>query len=252
MSIRQGRAALVTGAGSDIGRAIAIALAKEGASVMVQDIAEGSAKSTAQCIREMGGAAEAVVGNVAVPADCRRFVEEAVEKFGSIDILVNNAGIIRDALIYKMTDSEWESVVDINLGGAFYCTRETVKRMKEQKYGRVINISSIGYVGYRGQANYAASKAALIALARVTAVEYAWCGVTANCVCPGVIATDMTLNCMGGGDNWLNYVKETTLMGHPGRPEDVAYLVCALAADEAGFITGQTIAADGGAGRIRI
>lgn len=252
MSIKKGRVALVTGAGSGLGEAIAIGLAEEGAIVVVQDINEAFANSTVAKIKEKGGEAVAVIGNVAKIEDCQKFVDVAVEKYGTLDILVNNAGIIRDALIHKMTPDQWQSVIDVNLSGAFYCTQAAIKIMKEKKYGRIINLSSIGYIGYRGQANYGATKAGIIALTRTTACEYSWCGVTVNAIAPGTIATPMALNCMGGGDNWLNYVKENHPMGHPGKPEDISYMVNALVAEEAGFINAQTIAVDGGFGRIRI
>jgi len=252
MSIKKGRVALVTGAGSGLGEAIALGLAQEGAIVVCQDLNLETAEKTAAQIREAGGEASAVQGNVANIEDCQKFVDFAVEKYGTLDILVNNAGIIRDALIHKMTPDQWQSVVDVNLSGAFYCTQAAIKVMKERKYGRIINISSIGYIGYRGQANYGATKAGLVALTRTTACEYSWCGVTVNTICPGTIATPMALGCMGGGDNWLNYVKENHPMGHPGKPEDISYMVNALVAEEAHFITAQTIAVDGGFGRIRI
>lgn len=252
MSIKKGRIALVTGAGSGLGEAIAKGLAHEGATVIVQDINLESATRVADEITADGGEACVVTGNVAKPEDCDMFVKTAVEKYSTLDILVNNAGVIRDALIHKMTPEQWKTVIDIDLSGPFYCTQAAIKVMKEKKYGRIINISSIGYIGYRGQANYGAAKAGIVALTHTTAAEYTWCGVTCNAICPGTIATPMALNCMGGGDNWLNYVKEVHPMGHPGKPEDVSYMVNALAAEEAGFITAQTIAVDGGLGRIRI
>ena len=252
MSIKKGRVALVTGAGSGLGEAIALGLAQEGAIVVCQDINLETAEKTAAQIREAGGEASAVQGNVANIEDCQKFVDFAVEKYGTLDILINNAGIIRDALIHKMTPDQWQTVVDVNLSGAFYCTQAAIKVMKEKKYGRIINISSIGYIGYRGQANYGATKAGLVALTRTTACEYSWCGVTVNTICPGTIATPMALGCMGGGDNWLNYVKESHPMGRPGEPKDISFMVNALVAEEAHFITAQTIAVDGGFGRIRI
>ena len=252
MSIKKGRVALVTGAGSGLGEAIALGLAQEGAIVICQDINLETAEKTAAQIREAGGEASAVQGNVANIEDCQKFVDFAVEKYGTLDILINNAGIIRDALIHKMTPDQWQTVVDVNLSGAFYCTQAAIKVMKEKKYGRIINISSIGYIGYRGQANYGATKAGLVALTRTTACEYSWCGVTVNTICPGTIATPMALGCMGGGDNWLNYVKESHPMGRPGEPKDISFMVNALVAEEAHFITAQTIAVDGGFGRIRI
>ena len=161
-------------------------------------------------------------------------------------------GIIRDALIHKMDEEEWDQVIDVILKGTFLCTQAAIKVMKEKKYGRIINISSIGYIGYRGQANYSAAKAGVVALTRVIAAEYTWCGVTANCICPGPIVTPMALSCMGGNGKWMEYIKSTHPMGHPGQPEDIAYMVNALAAEEASFVTAQTIAVDGGYGRIRI
>ena len=252
MSIQKGRVSLVTGAGDGLGKAIAVELAARGSYVLVQDLNMESAAKTVSIIEDKGGIAAYVEGDVSRMEDCGRFVQNALDKWGTLDILVNNAGIIRDALIHKMTPEQWKDVIDVNLSGVFYCTQAAVKVMKEKRFGRIINISSIGYIGYRGQANYAAAKAGVVALTRVTASEYAWCGVTANCVCPGTIATSMALGCMGGGDNWLNYVKENHPMGRPGKPEDVAFMVSALAAEEAGFINAQTIAVDGGFGRVRL
>lgn len=250
MSIKNGRVAVVTGAGSGLGKAIAIGLAEEGANVVAQDINLDSVKETVELIKRMGNEAFAIEGDVSKAEDCEKCVQFAVEKYGTLDILVNNAGIIRDAMIHKMTDDQWNSVMGVIISGSFFCTRAAVKVMKEKKYGRIINISSTGYVGYRGQANYAAAKAGVVALTRVTASEYTWCGITANCICPGPISTPMALGCMDG--KWLDFIKATHPMGHPGKPEDIAYMVKALAAEEASFITAQTIAVDGGFGRIRL
>jgi len=260
MSIKKGRVALVTGAGSGLGRAIAQGLGAEGAYVVCQDFNPVTAKETADMIIAEGGVADSVQGDVSNSADCDRFVQFCVERFGGLDILVNNAGIIRDALVHKMTDEQWQKVIDVNLSGVFYCSRAAVQVMKEanrnrpenERYGRVINMSSIGYIGYRGQVNYGATKAGVIAMTRTMTAEYTWCGITFNAICPGTIKTPMSMNCMGGGDNWLNYVKKVHPMGHPGEPSDIAYMACALCAEEAGFITGQTIAVDGGLGRVRL
>ena len=252
MSIKKGRVAIVTGAGSGLGKAIAIGLAAEGVKVVAQDLNLSTAEETVGEIKSAGDEATAIQGDVSKSDDCIRLIQATVDAYGTVDILVNNAGIIRDALIHKMTEDEWDSVIDVILKGTFLCTQPAIKVMKEKKYGRIINISSIGYVGYRGQANYAAAKAGVVAITRVTAAEYAWCGITANCICPGPIATPMSLNCMGGNGKWMEFIKSTHPMGHPGKPEDIAYMVNALAAEEAGFITAQTIAVDGGFGRVRI
>jgi NAD(P)-dependent dehydrogenase (short-subunit alcohol dehydrogenase family) len=252
MSIKKGRVAVVTGAGSGLGKAIAQSLAAEGAYVIAQDIDGACAEETAAEIKAAGNEGAAIQGDVSKKSDCIRLVQAAVDTFGTLDILVNNAGILRDALIHKMSEDEWDIVIDVILKGTFLCTQAAIKVMKEKKYGRIINISSIGYVGYRGQANYAAAKAGVVALTRVTAAEYTWCGITANCICPGPIVTPMALNSMGGNGKWMEYIKATHPMGHAGKPEDVAYMVKALAAEEAEFITAQTIAVDGGYGRIRI
>ena len=252
MHIEKGRVAIVTGAGSGIGRGIAIGLAEEGAYVVCADMNLTTAQETVDMIEAAGGVAMAVAVNVSKKADCEAMVQAAVDKWGTVDILVNNAGLIRDALIHKMTEDQWDLVQNVILKGTFLCTQAAIKVMKEKKYGRIINISSIGYIGYRGQANYGATKAGLVALTRTTACEYSWCGVTVNTICPGTIATPMALGCMGGGDNWLNYVKESHPMGRPGEPKDISFMVNALVAEEAHFITAQTIAVDGGFGRIRI
>ena len=250
MSIKKGRVAIVTGAGQGLGRAIAIGLANEGAFVVSQDINYETVQETVKIIKSTGKEAIAAGGDVAKTEDCENCVNLAVNTYGSLDILVNNAGIIRDALIHKMTDEEWESVLGVIISGTFKFTRAAVKIMKEKQYGRIINISSTGYVGDRGQANYAAAKAGVVALTRVTAAEYTWCGVTANCICPGPILTPMGLSSMKG--KWLEFINSKHPMGHPGKPEDISYMVNALAAEEASYITAQTIAVDGGFGRIRI
>lgn len=252
MSIKKGRVAIVTGAGSGIGRGIAIGIAEEGAYVVCADMNLASAEETVSTIEAAGGVAMAVMVDVSKKDECEAMVQTAVDKWGTVDILVNNADLIRDALIHKMPPDQWQTVIDMNLSGVFYCTQAAVKIMKEKKYGRIINLSSIGYIGYSGQANYGATKAGVVALTRTTACEYGWCGVTANAIAPGTIATPMALGSMGDSDNWLNYVKENHPMGRPGKPEDVSFMVNALAAEEAGFITAQTIAVDGGFGRIRI
>lgn len=244
MSINKGRVAIVTGAGSGIGAGIAWALAKEGAVAVVADMNMDAAQKVAEEIVEQGYMADAVAVNVCDVAQCEAMINSVVEKYGTVDILVNNAGIIRDALIHKMTENEWDLVVDVILKGTFNCTQAAIKIMKTKKYGRIINISSCGAVGFRGQANYGAAKAGVVALTRTTVEEYSWCGVTANCIMPGPIKTPMTLASMQG--KWEESVTPNIPVGRVGTPEDIAYMVTAFAAEEASFITGQIMGVDGG------
>jgi 3-oxoacyl-[acyl-carrier protein] reductase/2-hydroxycyclohexanecarboxyl-CoA dehydrogenase len=249
MSIKTGRVALVTGGGSGIGKGIAIDLALEGAYVVVADTNIESAQVVTAEIKAMGREAIAVHTDVRKIADCENMVKTAVEKYGTVDILVNNAGLLRDALIHKMTEDEWNIVQDVILKGTFLCTQAAIKVMKEKKYGRIINISAVGCIGYRGQANYGSAKAGVIALTRTTAAEYTWCGVTANCILPGPIKTPLAMNALQG--HWEEKITAIHPMGRVGRPSDIAYMVKVLVAEEAGYITAQMIAVDGGFDLVR-
>jgi NAD(P)-dependent dehydrogenase (short-subunit alcohol dehydrogenase family) len=249
MSIKAGRVAIVTGAGSGIGKGIAIALAEEGASVLVCDINIESAQEVVAEIKAIGKEAIAVQTDVRKAADCANMVKTAVETYGTVDILVNNAGLLRDALIHKMTEDEWDLVQDVILKGTFLCTQAAIKVMKEKKYGRIINISAVGHIGYRGQANYGSAKAGVIALTRTTAAEYTWCGVTVNCILPGPIKTPLAINALQG--HWEEKITSIHPMGRVGKPADIAYMVKVLVAEEAGYITAQMIAVDGGFDLVR-
>lgn len=243
-SIKKGRIAIVTGGASGIGKGICLGLAQEGAYVAVADMDITGAQAVANEIKAAGGEAMAVQVDVRTREQCDAMVAAVVEKYGTVDILVNNAGLIRDALIHKMTDEEWDIVVDVILRGAFMCTQAAIKVMKEKKYGRIINISAVGQMGYRGQSNYGPAKAGLVSLTRVIAAEYTWCGVTANCILPGPVKTPLSMNAMNG--HWEEEIVKRMPCGRVGTPEDIAYMVKIFAAEEAGYITAQNIAVDGG------
>lgn len=187
------KVAVITGASRGIGRSIALALAAQGATIVAVDIDQASTEAVVAELQAAGGKALAVVGNVTVSADVERMIDAATEAFGRVDILVNNAGITRDGLLMRMKDEDWDAVLNVNLKGAFLCTRAAFKVMSKQRYGRIINIASVvGQMGNAGQANYCASKAGLIGLTKSNAREMAKRSITVNAVAPGFIATAMT------------------------------------------------------------
>lgn len=241
----QGKVALVTGASKGIGRAIAVALGREGAHVIVNyNGSEEQAKETCKLIVENGGSCESMRFNVAEEEITMEAMNSILEKHGKLDILVNNAGITKDGLLMRMTDADFESVLDVNLKGAFHTIRAASKQMLKQRSGRIINISSVsGIMGNAGQANYSASKAGLIGLTKATARELASRGITVNAVAPGFIETDMT-------DKLSDTVKENACkqipLGKMGNPEDIAEAVVFLASEKAAYITGQVLCVDGG------
>lgn len=240
-----GKVALVTGASRGIGRAIAQALAKQGADVLVNY--NGSRERALEVVSEIeqnGGRAEAVACDVADFTACGKLVEEVIAKYGHVDILVNNAGVTRDNLILRMTEEEYDKVLDTNLKGAFNTIRHLSRYFLKQRGGKVINISSVsGVMGNAGQSNYAASKAGLIGLTKSVARELAGKGICVNAVAPGYIATDMT-------DALPEKAREGLLqmipMGKIGQPEDIAQMVVFLAGSGSDYITGQVIHVDGG------
>ena len=240
-----GKVALVTGAGRGIGREIAKILAKNGATVIVNY--NGSKDSAEQVVAEIeafGGKAEAVKGNVADEEESASMSKTILEKYQKVDILVNNAGITRDGLIMRMSDSDFDQVIDINLKGAFHMIRHLSRNFIKQKSGKIINISSVsGVMGNAGQANYAASKAGLIGLTKSVAREFASRGICVNAIAPGFIDTEMT-------GALSEKVQEQILtqipLGSFGKPEDIANCAAFLASDEAAYITGQVIQVDGG------
>lgn len=238
-------AALVTGGGRGIGRAICLALAKAGFDVCINYAASAAAaEQTAEECKAFGVQAMTLQADVTDPTQCQALVETAAKTFGRLDVLVNNAGVTADKLILRMQEEDFDKVINANLKGAFFCCKTACKLMMRQRYGRIINISSVvGLHGNAGQSNYAASKAGLIGLTKSLAKEFAARGVTVNAVAPGFIETDMTAA-------MSDAAKEAALTAVPagkiGHAEDVANAVAFLASAEAGYITGQVLCVDGG------
>ncbi len=239
-----GKVAIVTGASRGIGKSIALALAARGAMIVAVGTNQEALDSVVADITSQGGTAMAVTANIASPDDCDRLIQTAQEQYGSVDILVNNAGVTRDALLIKMKDDDWDTVIDTNLKGAFMTTRAAWKLMSKQRSGRIINITSVvGQMGNAGQANYCASKGGLIAMTKSNAREMAKRNVTVNAVAPGFITTAMT-------ENLPEKIKESLSAQIPmerfGTPEDIANAVVFLASETSGYITGQILAVNGG------
>jgi 3-oxoacyl-[acyl-carrier protein] reductase len=237
--------ALITGAGRGIGRAIAIALAKEGAEVVINyNGSEERAKEVKQTIEENGGKASIYKCNVSDFATCEAMIKDIVKEYGHLDILVNNAGITKDGLIMKMKEEDFDSVLNVNLKGTFNTIRHSARQMLKQRSGKIINISSVsGILGNVGQANYAASKAGVIGLTKTMARELGSRGITVNAIAPGFVDTEMT-------EVLSEEIRENAckqiILGRFGKPEDIANTAVFLASDKADYITGQVISVDGG------
>jgi 3-oxoacyl-[acyl-carrier protein] reductase len=239
-----GRVALVTGASQGIGRACALALAEGGAAVALMARNEEKLAAVAKEIEAKGGQAAAFRMDVGNEDEVKAGVRSALERFGKIEILVNNAGVTKDTLLLRMKRSDWESVIQTNLSGAFFCTQAAIGAMLKQRWGRIINISSVfGQTGQAGQANYAASKAGLIGFTMAMAREVASRNITVNAVAPGYIETAMT---EGLTPEMKSKVHEMIPLGRPGTDMDVAHAVRFLASDEAGYITGHVLKVNGG------
>jgi 3-oxoacyl-[acyl-carrier protein] reductase len=238
------RVAIVTGSGQGIGREIALMLAEQGASIVISDINAATAKEVAAEIEAKNGKSIAIPANVTVVDEVTKLVEQTLSSFGHIDILVNNAGITRDGLLLRMSEADWDLVLTINLKGAFICTQAVLRHMIRQRWGRIVNIASVvGLTGNAGQANYAASKAGLIGLAKTTAREVASRGITVNAVAPGFIDTGMTQKL---SENVKQEFLKQIPLGYFGLPKDIAYAVAFLVSEEAHYITGQVINVNGG------
>lgn len=240
----EGNVALVTGGGQGIGKAIVGLLADCGATVVVSDVKRETAEQTVAELTLRGKKAMAIQADVAHLEAVKAMTDAALSQFGKIDILVNNAGITRDTLLLRMKDEDWDLVLSVNLKGTFHCMKAVLPSMSKQRRGRIINISSIvGAIGNAGQANYAASKAAVVGLTKTVAREYAGRGITVNAVAPGFIDTAMTASLPA--EVKANLIKQIPL-ARLGSPSDIADAVAFLASEGAGYITGQVIHVNGG------
>lgn len=239
-----GKTALVTGCGRGIGKAIALTLALQGADIILNDVDKDSVEGLAREIQDLGRKTLVHTGSIGEKQDVETLFAELKKKFTRLDILVNNAGITRDNMLLKMTDQEWDQVMDINLKGVFLCTRQAAALMKEQNYGRIVNLTSVSaLMGNVGQVNYAASKAGVIGMTKTLARELARYQITVNAVAPGFIDTPMTASIPEN-------LRQAMILGIPlgriGNPQDVANVVKFLASDESAYVTGQIISCNGG------
>jgi 3-oxoacyl-[acyl-carrier protein] reductase len=242
--------AVVTGAARGIGAAEAVRLAREGARIAIFDISSDHLSETLWRVKEEGGEALPVVCDVTNSQRVKESMAHVVDHFGQIDILVNNAGVLRDNLLFRMTDDDWDTVLDIHLKGSFICSREAQRFMVKQRYGKILMTSSITALGNRGQSNYSAAKAGLQALARTLAIELGPFNINVNVVAPGWIVTDMLRQMAERMETSLealeNDISKSIALRRLGRPEDIANVVAFLVSDEASYINGQTIYVSGG------
>jgi 3-oxoacyl-[acyl-carrier protein] reductase len=240
-----GKVALVTGGSRGIGRAASLALAQQGARVAVNYLSnESAAKGTVEQISSRGGEAIALQGDVAKADDAKRIVEGTVQQLGAIHILVNNAGLTKDDLVMRMSEEAWDRVMEVDLRGAYLCTKAALRPMVRQRWGRIINIASVaGIVGNQGQANYAAAKAGLIGFTKSVAKEVASRSITANAIAPGLVRTEMTEGLTEGQEGAVLLMVP---LGRAAEPEEIAPTIVFLASEEAGYITGSVLSVDGG------
>jgi len=240
-----GKVALVTGSGRGIGKAIAMKLAENGATLVINDVGDPTtAEATVAEIKALNHQAMVAMADVSNSEAVNKMVENAIAAYGKIDILVNNAGITRDQLLMKMTDDEWDKVLTINLKSVFVCTRAVIRPMLKQRSGRIVSMSSVvGIIGNAGQANYAAAKAGIIGFTKTIAKEVASRGITVNAVAPGFIDTPMTQVLP---EDRRQALAANIPLGYLGTPKDIAETVAFLASEEARYITGQVITVDGG------
>jgi len=239
-----GKVALVTGAAQGIGKAVALLLARNGADIVVSDINLEKAEETAKEVQALGRKALATKVDVATLSDVEKMVEAILVQFGKVDILVNNAGIARDKLILRMTEEDWDAVLNINLKGTFNCTKAVVRHMSKQRSGKIVNIASVvGEMGNAGQGNYAASKAGVIGFTKTIAREFAQRGINVNAIAPGYIETPMT---DALPDKAKEELKRLIPMDRLGKPEDVAEAVLFLVSEASSYITGHVLNVNGG------
>ncbi len=240
----EGKVAIITGAAQGIGRAIAETLARHGADIVVADLDPGRSQDTIEAVSKLGRRALNIKVNVADWDDVKSMTDQVLKDWGKIDILVNNAGVTRDGLLVRMKEEDWNLVLQVNLNGTFHCTKAVLQSMSKQRSGRIVNIASIvGAIGNAGQANYAASKAAVIGLTKTVAREYASRMITVNAVAPGFIDTAMT---HGLPPEVKETLQKQIPLGRLGQPSDVAEAVRFLVSDGAGYITGQVLHVNGG------
>ncbi len=246
----EGRVAFVTGAGRGIGAATALRMAEEGARVALADIDIEGCQQVAAEIDRLGSESLVVACDVSDSAKVQDAVDQTASRFGRLDILVNNAGVLRDNLLFKMSESDWDTVMNVHLKGAFLCSRAAQKYMVQQKYGRIVSLSSTSALGNRGQANYSTAKAGLQGLTRTLAVELGPFGITVNAVAPGFIDTEMTRTTARrqglDPDEVIANASKTIPVRRVGQPRDIANVICFLCSDEAGFVNGQIIYVAGG------
>jgi 3-oxoacyl-[acyl-carrier protein] reductase len=250
MSADQQRVAIVTGAARGIGAATARRLAADGMAVAVVDLDEDACKETVQAIEAAGGRAIGIGADVSQPDQVAAAVDRAAAELGPPVVLVNNAGLIRDNMLFKMSDDDWDTVMNVHLRGSFLMARAAQKHMVDQNYGRIVNLSSTSALGNRGQANYSTAKAGLQGLAKTLAIELGPFGVTANAVAPGFIATDMTVATAArmkmSFEDFKAVVAKEVPVRRVGEPEDVANLISFLVSEGAGYVSGQVIYVAGG------
>lgn len=249
MSRFDGRVALITGGARGIGLETARRLVQEGASVALIDLSEAEASAALESL-PVGQSRVAIAADVSDAQSVDDAVDRAVAELGQIDILMNNAGITRDNLLFKMSEEDWDAVMDVHLKGAFLMSRAAQKHFVKQHYGKIINVSSISALGNRGQANYSAAKMGIQGFTRTLAIELGRFGINVNAVAPGFVATEMTdataRRLQMSSQQFREATAALTAVGRIGQPEDIAAAVAFLASDEASFITGQTLYVDGG------
>ncbi|MGI1659185.1 MAG: 3-oxoacyl-ACP reductase FabG [Desulfitobacterium sp.] len=235
---------IITGSGRGIGRAIALAMAKEDAKLVVNDVNQTAIDETVAMIKDLGGDAIGILADISDARQAQELAQKTLEAYGKIDVLVNNAGILRDAMLHKMTQEQWQNVIAINLNGVFNCSSVIGTIMRDQGSGNIINISSVvGLYGNVGQTNYAATKGAVISMMKTWAKELGRKGIRSNAIAPGFIGTDMV---KGMPEHIIKQIESSVPLGRLGSQEEVASVAVFLASDESSYINGEVIRVDGG------